>query len=360
MAMSVLHFRSTIGMYGAESVVFNLLRQARGSGKHYSLACIEGTNFGAEQLAEKTMPFANNLYRYKTAKRLDFRAIYKIRKTLAQYDVVHTHDYKSLMYVSCAKLLMKKPRIFHHIHGALGNSRMERIYAAIENFLIKFVDGVITVSDAQRDELRHHYHNVPVIKQIDNGVFVPPAEPTPVADETLRIVMVARFTPEKNHTLALNVLSALIKQGTRAHLTLLGDGPLLEGMRSLAQESDLISAITFVGFTREVGIWLNKADVLLITSRTEGMPMAMLEAMAAGLAVVSTGVGQIPQIIRAAECGCLADSTEGLAGQLQVLAASPAYRAELGIRGRNYVLQHCSVEKQIADIHAFYEEAAAC
>lgn len=358
MTLRVLHVRSTIGMYGAESVVFNLLRQAKADGEHYSLICIEGMTPGSELLAEKASAYAEHVYRFVTNKRLDLNVIRQIRQKLCAYDVVHTHDYKSLMYISCARLFFSRLRVFHHMHGALGNSRMERIYAAIEKYLIRFVDGVITVSDVQRDTLRQQNKHLQHLKQIDNGVFVPAISPTGVAGVQLRIIMVARFTPEKDHYLALDVLASLLKEGIDAKLTLLGDGPLLENIRQRSIELALNSAVVFAGFSRDVSSWLSQADVLLISSRTEGMPMAMLEAMAAGLAVVSTPVGQIPQIINTAECGCLGRDTPELAAHLSSLATQPAYRSQLGNKGRVYVEKHCSVAKQMADIHAFYGVAA--
>lgn len=359
MGIRVLHVRSTIGMYGAEHVVLNLMKQAKINGDHYSLACIEGMTAGSEVLAQRVDGIAQQIYRFKTAKKLDFGVIREIRKLLPGYDVVHTHDYKSLMYVCIARLFFNEPDVFHHIHGALGNSRMERIYARIEKFLLRFVDGVVTVSDLQRAALSPYVKSLTRISQIDNGVFVPALSDHPVLGKTLQIVMVARFTPEKDHKTALDVLHGLLNKGVAAHLTLLGDGPLIDEVKNYALSLDLSPAVTFAGFTQDVTSWLKRSDVLLITSKTEGMPMAMLEAMAASLVIVSTPVGQIPDIINKAACGSLSSDTQSLTQQLVYISQHPDIAWQWGKNGHQFALNNFSVSRQITDIHSFYKVAAA-
>lgn len=357
MSFRVLHVRSTIGMYGAEKVVLNLLQSAAKLDYQYSLFCIEGMNPQSRLLAQAAAGYAHKTLACSTDKRLDKKIIQRIRTELAQYDVVHTHDYKSLIYVCLARGFRTQPKIFHHVHGALGNTRMERIYAHIEKLLMRMVSGVITVSDVQQQMLAAQLFAPRWICQIDNGTALNALNKKAAGHTELKLVMAARFTAEKNHYLAVDVIQALAAQGVQVHLTCLGDGPLQDEIKHYAQTRGVLEKMYFAGFVNNVTHYLQDADALLITSHTEGMPMAMLEAMAAGVPVVSTPVGQIPHIIRRAQCGATADNLAGLVQALvQLSTASVAVQA-WGENARAYIQQHCSVEKQLHDIHAFYAQA---
>lgn len=357
MSIRVLHVRSTIGMYGAEKVVLNLLQSAASLDYHYALFCIEGTHPQSHLLAQAAADYAHKTLAYSTDKRLDKKIIQRIRVELAQYDVVHTHDYKSLIYVCLARGFKAQPKLFHHVHGALGNTRMERIYAHIEKLLMRLVSGVITVSDVQQQMLAAQLFAPRRICQIDNGTALSTFTKKPAGHAELKLVMAARFTAEKNHYLAVDVIQALTAQGIKAHLTCLGDGPLLEEIQHYAQTRGVQAQIHFAGFVNNVTHYLQDADALLITSHTEGMPMAMLEAMAAGVPVVSTPVGQIPQIIRSAQCGATADNLTDMVQALAQFNNASAPVKSWGENARLYIQQHCSVEKQLHDIHAFYAQA---
>jgi len=151
-----------------------------------------------------------------------------------------------------------------------------------------------------------------------------------------RLVLVGRLSRAKRPDVALEVLKAVRVRFPSAELHIVGGGPEESHVRSLVGELGLADSVRLLGRRDQVADVLAEAECLLLTSDWEGCPIAVLEAMAAGVPVVATDVGGVPELVADGETGLLAHArdVEGLAGRVGRILESPAYGAELGEAGR--------------------------
>jgi glycosyltransferase involved in cell wall biosynthesis len=173
---------------------------------------------------------------------------------------------------------------------------------------------------------------------VDLDAFAPPARPAHQDERAggLRIVFVGRLVGNKGPDVALSALAELRNRGVPATLEVVGDGPLRRRLQVQAAELGVAGLVTFAGVTTEVAAHLRRADVLVRPSQTEGMPLAVLEAMACGLCVVATDIQGNADLIGNGLNGLLV--TPGrpvqLADRLAWLFRHPTERGALAAAGR--------------------------
>ncbi len=168
---------------------------------------------------------------------------------------------------------------------------------------------------------------------------------------------VGQLTKEKGHRHLIQAWSDVRRGQPRATLALAGDGPLRGDLEAAAREARIGDAVLFLGPRDDVPRLIASADLVVLASLTEGMPNAILEAMAAGRAVVATRVGGIPDLVIDRETGILVPRAEpaALAAAIMALLDDPSRRARLGEAGRRRAREHFSMEKVTGAVVAVYE-----
>lgn len=356
MKKRVLHVRSTIGMYGAERVVANLMPVLKHHSDYASCFLIEGESAGSKKLGELLNLSKVPCESVRSTRKLDFTLIKSLRALIKrnQINIVHTHDYKSLIHATIAVLGLKVKKI-HHVHGSLGNTINEKVYALVENAFKRFSDKVLFVnSEMVKDKVFTQKKNKHQF--LANGIPVEKDLIKPNVNKPLKIVMAARFTHEKNHKLAVDIANGLKNRNIDFQLSLLGDGELESEISHLVVEKELTDRIQMMGFVDNVSEWLVKADLLLITSITEGMPMSLLEAMSYGVPAVSTEVGSIPEIISISGAGRIAKSAEQFVDAIAEYANSDSKLKLEGDLAREYITNNLSIDKQTMDLTNIYDQ----
>ena len=352
----VLHVRSTIGMYGAERVLLNTLPIMT---KTYgvSLLTLEGGSTESATLRILAENQGITCLHYNPSGKFDRQLIKGLREIVKKnsYSIIHTHDYKSLFYFSSIARKLNIP-IVHHVHGALGNSYLEKIYGTVEKWLMRSVSEILTVSSEQKISLEKSYLSFPKILQVNNGTLLEPLKLRCSQEDPLKLIMVARLTEEKNHLLAIEAIGILKSMGVKTTLTLLGDGSLRDKIQQRINDLSLNEQVNLVGFTSDVQHWLDISDVLLITSDTEGMPMNMLEAMGRGLPVISTAVGEIPFLIKTSGCGAIFSNRNELIRLIEKVTKEVKVWRTYGKNGRVYIENNLSVKSQSEVLIGEYNE----
>lgn len=147
---------------------------------------------------------------------------------------------------------------------------------------------------------------------------------------------VGRLSSEKGPDLFLDTLIPLCQRHPHLHAVMLGDGPERATLQARIDAAGLAERITLPGFQRNMQAWMTRLDALVISSRTEGTPMILLEAMQDGVPVVAFGVGGIPDVIEHGRSGLLAAplAVDELAAHLQALLDDPQQAEELVARAR--------------------------
>ena len=169
---------------------------------------------------------------------------------------------------------------------------------------------------------------------------------------------VSRVAHCKNHLLLLEIFSRVLGQHPGAVLLIVGDGPLLPTVKARVQELKLEQSVVLLGDRRDVPLILAAMDAFCLPSEVEGMPMTVLEAMAAGLPVVASNVGGIPDVVDEGRTGLLAspDAPEQFEAALVTLACDPARAKDMGRSGRERLVAQFSLERVLAAYEELYRE----
>lgn len=295
----------------------------------------------------------------------DLRALRELRallKTL-QPDLVSTHSSKAGVLGRVAARSLGVPVIFT-AHGWAFTpgvpSREAAIYRWIERFAAPFASRIITVSEFDRQlALARGVASSAKVVTIHNGV--PDVGPELRADPSrspVRLVMVARFEPQKDHTTLLHALAGLT--GEPWSLDLIGDGPLLPDAQELSRQLGLDGRIRFWGQRMDVAVRLAEAQVALLITNWEGFPRSILEAMRAGLPVVSSAVGGIAESVRDGETGFTVaqGDVESLRGRLKQLLGDAELRARMGRNAREHYERSFTLDHTVERTLAIYREIA--
>jgi glycosyltransferase involved in cell wall biosynthesis len=272
-----------------------------------------GPNAFLEALREAGIPAFSILQN----SRLDRRGMTGLREAFRRFtpDIVQTHAQKGHFLLRLSGLNAQRPWIAFH-HGYTRTYFRVRVYNQLDRWSLRGAARIVTVSDAFERQL--HGLRIPHerISVVHNAVDPHWMEGLPdatglrtrlgIAAGERIVLTVGRLSQEKAHTdlvLAMKRLQELTPQA-RSRLIIVGEGPEEERIRETARACGV--AVTFAGFVRDPRPYYAIADVVVLSSLTEGSPNALLEAMAARVPVVATAVGGIPEIVTIAST--LADS----------------------------------------------------
>ncbi len=187
------------------------------------------------------------------------------------------------------------------------------------------------------------------------------AEPAALPEGPTRIVSIGRLVEQKGQLLLMDALARAARD-VEMHLTLVGDGPLRGAIEAEIESLGLGDRVTITGWRDEVGVRaeLAAAHALVMPSFAEGLPMVVMEAMAAGRPVISTYIAGIPELVRP-ETGWLvpAGNAEALAEALRALARAPrAELAAMGAAGRARALERHDIDREAAKLAALFAQTA--
>jgi len=236
-----------------------------------------------------------------------------------------------------------------------------RFYVQLERMAARWCRTIVALSGDEREAgMAERRGRAEQYRVIPNGVrlerFALPREPV-----RGRILMVGRLAPPKRPDLALRALASVRDAIPEAELHLVGDGPLRLQAEALTTELGLDGAVRFLGNREDVPELLATAECALLASDYEGCPLAVVEAMAAGVPVAATdagGTGELVQAGRTGELGPRGDA-RGLASALERLLTNPDRAAELGAEGRRTATERLSLEVMVERLVELYDEVPA-
>ena len=287
-----------------------------------------------------------------------------IRGTRA--DVVHTHEFFTSVYGGAAAWLLRTPHVMT-MHG--GRYYAGRGYRrAALRWATRRSRGVVGVSDATATDLSRTLR-IPEdrVRVVRNGVRPRPGDPTRLrrelgvaADETL-IVAVGNLYPVKGHIVLLRALALLDETpgAPRWRLAIAGRGGEESALRSFSETRGWANRVHLLGFRDDPDDVLAAADVFALPSLSEGLPLALAEAMWAGKAVVASRTGGIPEVVTHGVNALLAPPGDErtLASCVGDLLADPTLRARLGAAARARAEQELSVDRMVDAYVRLYADA---
>ncbi len=293
------------------------------------------------------------------APQLDCQALHALYKLIREYqpDLVHAHSSKAGLLARLAARMAGVPSVFTaHGFAFTRNARLLRKAIAIPSEWLgaRLGDSLIAVSEydgalgARYRILAKNQINVVYNGLTDVSFLARPAEGAPV-----NIVMVARFAPPKDH---LSVLRALAGMHSDFRLWFVGEGPTIPQVREEAVRLELGDRVVFLGARNDVPELLSKAHIFVLASDYEGLPISILEAMRAGLPVLASDVGGVPECVRDGSTGFLVPRSDvnSLRESLRRLIASPILREGMGQAGRKLFQKQFTAARMIRETLSIY------
>lgn len=324
-----------------------------------------------EEAKKYKIPFEN----FSCRGRFDMKTVLAIRKFIQQKEIsiVHSHNYKSNFYalVSAIGIDVKK---ITTCHNWTTNKLKMNLYKNLDKLFMRKFDKVIAVSDVLKDEIVRSGIPSKKVSVIYNGVDV---EKLQVACRKLQdenygkklrkqlgikedekvIGTVGRLTEEKGHVYLLRAFKEVVSELPDTKLLIVGDGPLKESLKLKVQSLKLEKNVIFTGIRKDVPALLSIMDIFVLPSLDEGLPMAILEAMAAKIPVIATKVGAIPRVIENRENGILvsACSVQELTDALQTVLRGDELAKQMSDDGYHKVAEEFSSEKMAEKYCDLYE-----
>lgn len=338
--MRILYVIDSFGVGGAETLLLSLIAAASRRGHEVHLAY-----FTPGPLEARMAEYAASVTRLSQRGLKDPRALLRIWSLIrrVQPDVVHTHLTKSELVGQLAARFSGTRRRVLTLHNT-DPWRHSRLISGIYRLATGGVHHVIGVSD---EVARHAIDTRSVARHktsvIRNGVDIARFAPLPLPHCSglgrFRLAVIGRLQPQKDHDTFLKAVALM--RSTGAEVLVIGDGPLRGDLEARAAPG-----VTFTGNLHDMPAVMQGLDAVVLSSAWEGLPMVLLEAMASARAVISTAVGEVPNVICHGENGLLVPPKDpaALANAMDRLVNEPGLAQRLGRAAR------ATIEAEYSDI----------
>jgi glycosyltransferase involved in cell wall biosynthesis len=256
-------------------------------------------------------------------------------------------------------------------HGWTNATIKVRVNELIDRLVLRWVDAVVCVSAAQARRVRRAlvpWRKIVVIPNaVDAEAFAPPDPayrtavlklfPTP---PRLIIGAAGRFSPEKNFALLIDAAARVIAKRSDVGFVVFGDGPLRAALRAQVARLGLTDRFILPGFRTDLGKYLPHLDLAVLSSTTEGLPVILLEVFAAGVPMVATAVGGVPEVLEDGRSGYLVASgdTDALAARMLDALRDDDARRAMGGYAQAHVRRHFSFAQQVRQYQDLFERLA--
>jgi glycosyltransferase involved in cell wall biosynthesis len=243
-----------------------------------------------------------------------------------------------------------------------------KLYRFIDIFFIRYFDLIITASDKIKEEMLQYHIAENKIRVIDYGINIEDFD-TPILNGALRkelgihenekiIGTIGRLKTEKGHIFLLQAAKEILKQFKDIKVVIVGDGPLRNQLEAQARTFGIEKNIIFTGHRKEKLELLTMMDIVVLPSVEEGLPIALLEAMAAKRPVIATRVGAIPKVIKDHENGILIPPKDADALQKSVchLLGDPRLSHRLAVEANLTVKMNFTSERMCKKYYKLYVE----
>lgn len=355
----VLLLINSMGTGGAERLLVDMLIHTEAvPGLSMDLALLNGSEFPFLQKL-KASGYSGKIWELGHGSVYNPLLIPNVAKVLKQYDLVHVHLFPSLYWAALAKQLYRlKTRMVFTEHSTR-NRRRYWLFRPLERWIYHRYDRIICISAEVRSLLSQHlgvgYERIEVINngvcldhfttasQLDRSDYVAP--------DSFLIVQVSRFSYQKDQS---TLIKAIPHLRNRAQVLFVGDGGLRGRCEALVRRLGLESRIRFLGIRSDVPDLLGLADVVVLSSRFEGLSLSGLEAMATGKPVVASNVPGLSVLVGGAGILFPMGDHLALAESLDQLFDRQDLREGYGAKGLARV-QHFTIERMIADHVKFYQ-----
>jgi len=367
--ISLMYFSNEDVRGGAEEHILALLRGLDRSYFHLSLVC---TPVMAKRLAQD-MPADVEVFPLSLRMPTQLTSMLQLATLIRRnrVDVLHSHLFYASLFASPIAWLCRVPVIIETPHVREAWRHGWRSSYLVDRIIASTVDRYIAVSRANArylvEEKRIRPEKITIIR---NGCDVTRFHPFHVVPAGMKeslgfcssdpvLAIIGRLEPQKGHRILLEALQIVRAEFPQVRLVCVGEGSLRPEFETYVLAAGLQDAVRFVGFRGNVEDWLALADLTILPSFFEGLPIIAIESLATARAVVATAVDGTPEIVLDGRTGLTVapgDASE-LANAIQRLLRDPELSRTLGENGRQLVTEHFDVRKQVQQTQSLYLQA---
>lgn len=356
--MRILHLIESLEFGGAEKVMIDLANELA-SRHDVTICCVK--RLGALAASVDSRIHVHCLYKDEGN---DFLLPFRLAGVLrrARIEVMHVHNWGIFLEGAVAAIFARTRVRLHTVHGPYpqyGPGWRPRLKCAARHWLERtfapHFTKIVTVSDSIKEYVRNEIGiDASRLMTIHNGISIDAIPATRKNEDEIVCISVGRLAKIKNHEMMIRAFHAV--DCSRARLWLVGDGPERNRLEALSHELALGDHVIFVGFCHDVAGLLARSNIFMMSSDYEGISIAVLEAMRAGLPIVGTRVGGMPETVRDGYNGILvgARDIEAMANAIRILIESPRECARLGASGRRFLEAEFSISTMVERYEQLY------
>ncbi len=364
-----MHVRSSGALLGAESVVLELAKHSAQFGYTPVVTAFQDRGDPPPELCQLARQFGVDSHTFSCGPGFDRTLPARLRAFVHKRNVslVHCHGYKEDIHVLAARTGVAKVATNHLWKRT--NWKL-RLYARADAVALRCFDHIVAVSRPVFEDMTRLGLSPRRMSVIPNGIDASTFT-RPLSDEqkqALRLelgishddivaISVSSLTVEKGHRYMLEALPEIVRACPRLCYLVVGDGPTLGDLQRQATALDVRGHVVFAGPRTDVAALLGVAALFVLPSLIEGLPMALLEAMAAGLPAVASSTGDVPTAIEDGRNGtlCTPGSVADVAAAVQRYASDPDLRLDHGSRAQATVVENFSSASMARAYCALYD-----
>lgn len=346
--MRVLHLIDSGGLYGAEVMLLNLVAEQVKMGLDPVIGSIGGKGIPEKPLEAEALRRGLKVQQFRFRNGPNLLGTYEILRFCRKknVDLLHSHGYKPNILLGFMPAMLRGVSIVTTLHGwtSTKGDKILKIYEWLDSKSLRFIDAVVAVSQSMLSHPRLQNRSLSNVHVIHNGIPVNdgasgcypsfernpaipkvdlepqrPDGPTtprrrdPVLDQSIidfcakrfTIGSIGRLSPEKGYSYLIQAVQLLVSEGLDINLLIIGEGKERRLLEDLVTALGLKERIFLPGYRSEAWRYLRYIEILAMASLTEGLPISLLEAMNAGVPIVATNTGGIPEVLENAMTGLL-------------------------------------------------------
>jgi glycosyltransferase involved in cell wall biosynthesis len=363
--ISVMYFIDSMNFGGAEILLLNLASGLKKRGYQVSVRYSTPGPL-VKEFEEIDIP----VVRLPRFARVDPFLLMRMWREIRQEkpDIVHTHLFKSDFHGRIAARLAGVPVVVSTLHNC-DNWARNPVLSKIYGLTARFADKIIAVSQEVKDfavdvglsraEYLETIPNAVPFEQFrkDNILRQKIRSEMNISENSPVLGIVARLSEQKDHSNFIHAANLIYREVPEARFLIVGEGPLRKPLEDLVNSLDLEHVIIFSGARRDIRAIYSALDILVFSSRWEGLPVALLEGMAAELPIVATAVGGIPETLKDQTMGYLVPPADAmaLANACLRLVKNPEKRQKMGAVAYEHVKSNYCVDAMVNATFELYQ-----
>lgn len=360
---TVLHLIDSGGVYGIERMIIGLLPKLKQRGYDVALACLNAPKYSGTGIKDILTSSEINVFYPNCSDKFGLVSFLYLFRITRFYNpkIIHLHGYKATIIGGCFSLLMRIPCVAtYHIESKYLPNLAK--YVKIETQVLKKIRGIVAVSYPIKKELEHRGISDDRIRVIPNGIddyYMVEKEPKHYFKNGKRdplVLFVGRLIEKKNVHILISVIARLKKEIPRIGLLVAGDGPYKQKLAEHVRSLNISDSVNFLGYVDDVYPLYKMCDCFVLPSNTEGMPIALLEAMSCAKPIVISAVGSVPNIVTHQINALLVEpgNIDSLYKEIKKICYEKSLREYLANNARKTYLQHYTSDIMASKYHEFY------